>query len=121
MRHSTEFQAAIKGRRAGRPTLVAHLAVPAADSRETGASQHGPFDLSAPRIGFIVSRAVGGAVTRNRVRRRLRHLVGPYVATLPAGSLLVIRALPSAGSARTEALGRDVDAVIRRVLLAAAP
>ena len=28
-----------------------------------------------PRVGFVVSKAVGGAVTRNRTKRVLRHLV----------------------------------------------
>jgi len=31
-------------------------------------------DLASPRLGLSVSRRVGGAVTRNRVRRRLREL-----------------------------------------------
>ena len=28
-----------------------------------------------PRVGFVVSRDVGGAVRRNRIKRRLRHAV----------------------------------------------
>ena len=31
-----------------------------------------PNDLGHPRIGLSVSRKVGGAVTRNRIKRRLR-------------------------------------------------
>ena len=32
-------------------------------------------DTAPPRVGFTVSRQVGNAVERNRVRRRLRELV----------------------------------------------
>lgn len=52
------------------------------------------------RAGFVVSKAVGNAVTRNRVKRQLRHLVG---AELHAGVRpvdVVVRALPPAASGR---------------------
>lgn len=111
MRRTAEFQAALAGWRAGRRTLVVHLAVP-----DPGSGQLGP-----PHIGFIVSRSVGGAVERNRLRRRLRHLVAPFVARLPAGSLLVLRPLPAARTAHGKALSSDLDAALRRVLAAAAP
>jgi ribonuclease P protein component len=32
-------------------------------------------ELTAARIGFTVSKALGGAVQRNRIRRRLREAV----------------------------------------------
>src|SRR4051812_46264789 len=52
------FQTAVRsGRRAGSRTLVVHLAVPEAPARPA-------------RVGFVVSRAVGNAVIRNRVKRR---------------------------------------------------
>lgn len=35
-----------------------------------------PGRPGAPRVGFIVSKRTGNAVTRNRIRRRLRHAVG---------------------------------------------
>lgn len=34
-----------------------------------------PNKLGGMRFGFIVSRIIGGAVTRNKVKRRLRHIV----------------------------------------------
>jgi ribonuclease P protein component len=38
--------------------------------------QEGPRDDDGPvRVGFTVSKKVGGAVERNRVRRRLREIV----------------------------------------------
>jgi ribonuclease P protein component len=76
--------------------------------RDTGAEQ-----TSAPaRAGFVVSKAVGGAVTRNKVRRRLRHLVRDRLAGLPAGTTLVVRALPGAADASYARLGADLDAAI---------
>jgi ribonuclease P protein component len=48
------------------------------------------------RIGFVVSKAVGSAVIRNKVRRRLRHLACGYLGSLPGGSLLIVRAAPRA-------------------------
>ena len=67
-------------------------------------------------VGFVVSKAVGSAVVRNRVRRRLRHLVRGYLGTLPGGSLLVLRAAPSAAEARQADLAADVGLVIGTLL-----
>lgn len=68
------------------------------------------------RVGLVVSRAVGSAVTRNRVKRRLRELVRGYLQLLPGGSLLVLRANPVAGRARQPDLAADLDLVIKRLL-----
>src|SRR5690606_19352415 len=103
MRRSDEFADAIRrGRRAGRPTLVAHLKTRDADV--------------PPLVGFVVSKAVGGAVVRNRVRRRLRHLMRARLEAIPRGSLLVVRANPPAASARSEHLAAELDAVLDRLL-----
>jgi ribonuclease P protein component len=40
-------------------------------------------DAAAPRFGFTVSRKVGTAVERNRVRRRLREIVRRNAALIP--------------------------------------
>lgn len=50
------------------------------------------------RVGLVVSKAVGNAVTRNRVKRRLRHLSRDQLGTTPAGVDVVIRALPPAAT-----------------------
>lgn len=70
---------------------------------------------TTPRVGFVVSRAVGNAVTRNRVRRRLRHLARPLVATTPPGSLVVVRALP-ASAEQPQRLAGDLSAAWRRAV-----
>jgi ribonuclease P protein component len=63
---------------------------------------------------------VGNAVTRNRVRRRLRHLLA---ASLPAAPLpldVVVRALPAAASADLAAdFGVAWSATLRRLEAAA--
>ena len=63
-----------------------------------------------------MSKAVGGAVVRNKVKRRLRHLIRDRLAELPPGSLVVVRALPGAGDAAYEQLARDLDAALQRLL-----
>ena len=60
------------------------------------------------QVGFVVSKAVGNAVTRNRVKRRLRHLVAARLDAVPAYAQLVVRALPAAAS-QPERLASDLD------------
>lgn len=67
------------------------------------------------RAGFVVSKAVGGAVVRNKVRRRLRHLVAERLGQFPPGTCLVIRALPEAGVSPYRTLCADLDAAIASV------
>jgi ribonuclease P protein component len=76
-----------------------------------------PADLVEPaRVGFVVGRVVGGSVDRHRVVRRLRHLVRDRLGRLPAGALVVIRALPAARGAESGTLGRDLDAALGQLL-----
>ena len=69
-----------------------------------------------PRVGFVVSKAVGNAVVRNRVKRRLRHLAREHSAALPDAAVLVVRALPAAATATSRELGADLDRCLARVL-----
>ena len=72
-----------------------------------------------PQVGFVVSRAVGNAVVRNRVRRRLRHLVRdrlPELSVLTPGAVIVVRALPSAAGATYDELRGDLARCLERVL-----
>jgi ribonuclease P protein component len=64
------------------------------------------------RAGFVVGKAVGPAVVRNKVRRRLRHLVRARLAQLPSGTDMVVRALPEARRRSYAELGADLDAAI---------
>ena len=56
--------------------------------------QVAPNRVGIGRVGLVVSRAVGGAVVRNRVRRRLRALVASRLAG-QAGLDLVVLATPA--------------------------
>jgi ribonuclease P protein component len=106
MRHGTEFGLTVRtGTRAGKPCVVGHLLVRA-----------GPHEAEPARVGFVVSRAVGPAVTRNRVKRRLRELMRGYLHSLPGGSLLVVRANAAAAHAGHLDLAADLDSVISRLL-----
>lgn len=90
------------GRRAGSRTLVVHL--------EPGVAR------GDARVGFVVSKAVGNAVTRNLVQRRLRHLAREHLRSLPGSAVLVVRALPASSSATYPELAADLDRCLGRVL-----
>ncbi|MGW6026631.1 ribonuclease P protein component [Streptomyces sp. NPDC055099] len=111
LRRREDFATAVRrGRRAGRPLLVVHL-------RSGATDPHAPGESVPPtRAGFVVSKAVGGAVVRNTVKRRLRHLMRDRVSQLPPGSLVVVRALPGSGDAAHAQLAQDLDAALQRLL-----
>lgn len=97
---------------------MVHLTVPVTVDPSTPTLPEPVRDNSAEqssvpsRAGFVVSKAVGNAVIRNRVRRRLRALVRERLTDLPAGSTLVVRALPAAAQASYPRLAADLDAAI---------
>jgi ribonuclease P protein component len=97
--------------------LVVHLALdPDTDRAAEGTTTDDAGAAQPPLVGFVVSKAVGNAVTRNLVKRRLRHLARERLGSLPGYSVLVVRALPAAGTASYDALARDLDSALRRVL-----
>ena len=67
-------------------------------------------------VGLVVGRTVGNAVVRHRVQRRLRHLCRDRLDLLPAGSSLVVRALPPAAGATSAELAVDLDRCLERSL-----
>ena len=106
LRRSEDFRRTVRhGVRAGRRTVVVH-ALQLEASAESDVNRSGGTDR---RIGFVVSKTVGSAVRRNRVRRRLRHLAPAHLPELPVRTLVVVRALPPAAAAGPE-LGTDLDA-----------
>lgn len=109
VRSAADFTAVMRrGRRAGGARVVVHLLVPEPSPASDDA-------LSPPsRGGLVVSRAVGNAVVRTTVKRRLRHVLAPRLAELPSGSLVVLRANPAAAGATSDELATDVERGLSR-------
>jgi len=63
---------------------------------------YSPGRAGSPRVGLVVSRSCGSAVTRNRIKRRLRSAAG--AVELQPGTDYVIIANPQVADARYETL-----------------
>lgn len=70
---------------------------------------------SAARFGFIISKAVGNAVTRNLVRRRLKTIVDRRLAQGFSGADVVFRALPAAATISFEKLAADTNRALDHI------
>ena len=90
LRRADDFQRAVRSgaRAGGRLARGALHGCRGLDDRE-----------QPPRVGFVVSKPVGPAVVRNRVKRRLRHQVRARLDRLNPGSVYVVRANPAAATA----------------------
>lgn len=71
-------------------------------------------DHGTVRFGFIVSKAVGNAVHRNLVRRRLKAITVGFVATLDPGTDIVVRALPGSAQASWDILRSQMTGILIR-------
>ena len=108
LRRSADFTDTLRAARAARGDGMVVLHAAAGDPATSAGV--------GARVGFVVPRAVGPAVTRNRVRRRLRHLVRDRLDRLPDGTRLVVRVLPAAAVATSDQLGRALDRALDRVV-----
>lgn len=99
LRKSAEFTAVTRaGSRARRDDVLAYVLA-------TGSPE-------PARCGLIVGKSVGGSVARHRVSRILRAALASIIPALPAGHLVVVRALPGAMS--SDDLGEQVqEAVVK--------
>lgn len=89
--------------------MVVHLLVGSASPTQPGPP-------AEARVGFVVSKAVGPAVTRNLVKRRLRHLTRERTVGLPQQGMVVVRALPAAADASYQELAAELDRCVKRCL-----
>ena len=67
------------------------------------------------RFGYIVSKAVGNAVTRNLVRRRMKTVSEALIAEGLSGIEIVFRAHPAAATASFTDLDREMRTSVRRL------
>ncbi|MET0930925.1 MAG: ribonuclease P protein component [Aeromicrobium sp.] len=105
MRSGEDFRRTMRrGRKGAQPTIVTHVLLRPSDPGTGGHTS----------VGFVVSKAVGSAVDRNRVKRQLRHLMRERVAGLPDGTRVVVRALPAALGAGSATLADHLDAALAR-------
>nr|WP_281068048.1 ribonuclease P protein component [Arthrobacter stackebrandtii] len=94
MRTSANFSHTVRsGVRNGRRNLVLYMVSTSSDEPS--------------QIGFIVSKSVGNAVTRNLVKRRLREIVVETLRQHPQGVNVVVRALPASAAASFSELVTD--------------
>ncbi|MDP6175449.1 MAG: ribonuclease P protein component [Rhodospirillales bacterium] len=104
LKHRADFlRARAQGRSCAAKGLVLQM-------RPHGEAERGADGLDGPRVGFTVTRKVGGAVERNRIKRRLRALaeetLGPKAlanAVLPQADYVLI--------GRKATLGRSFSAL----------
>jgi ribonuclease P protein component len=66
------------------------------------------------RFGFIVTKAVGGAVVRNTVRRRLRAVCYHALDRVADGTDVVIRALPGSEQLSFDMLSSEINEGLER-------
>lgn len=101
MSRSAEFERVYRqGRSKGNRFLVLY-AFPREENEADAAPPPHPDDPSSggpegPRLGLSVSRKVGGAVDRNRVKRVLREAFWQESERLPTGCDYVVVARPDA-------------------------
>jgi ribonuclease P protein component len=102
LRSSADFTHTVRsGVRQGRRNVVLYTA------------ESGP---EASRFGFIVSKAVGNAVTRNLVKRRLREAAAATLRRHPTGIDVVVRALPASARASWPELVKDYESALGSAL-----
>jgi ribonuclease P protein component len=101
IRERSMFRALARGRRRRRGDVMVSCAVVA------------PM-TEPPRVAYAVGRPVGGAVVRNRVRRRLRAATRVHAAALSPGHAYLVHARPGAAGCSY----RDLEAALEGALCA---
>lgn len=102
--HPSDFRLAVRrGRRYSAPNCVIHIVD---NERSEGV-----------RFGFIVSKAVGNAVVRNKVRRRLRAAATQLLPEIHGSRDIVVRALAGSAQADCTTLQAEIAEGIDRIVV----
>jgi ribonuclease P protein component len=78
-----------------------------------------PASESGAKCGLIINKTVGGSVVRHALARKVRHALAAEVTKLPAGSLLVVRALSQKKSTAmviTNNISADIESLVNKLL-----
>jgi ribonuclease P protein component len=79
---------------------------------DAAASEHGSPDA---RVGYSAGRKVGGAVVRNRVRRRLRAACREHAALLVPGAAYLVSASPASAAMSYQDLAAHLAEALERL------
>ncbi|MGB8459038.1 MAG: ribonuclease P protein component [Candidatus Acidiferrum sp.] len=71
--------------------------------------------LPVSRFGFSIKKALGGAVVRNRIRRRIREIVRCHRGEITAGWDIVIHPKSSVGRGKFAGLAEDLVRLMKSV------
>lgn len=71
--------------------------------------------VTGGQVGFVVSKRVGNAVVRNRVKRRLRHFASSLLASISEPTWFVVRATPLAANEPSR-VGADIESAWHQCL-----
>ena len=72
-------------------------------------------DLVGPRVGFTVGKALGGAVERNRIRRRMRAAVQRHLAELRTPLDVVLHPRRSVLTLEFDRLDAEVEQILQAI------
>jgi ribonuclease P protein component len=99
----------VRAQRGGRRVNTPHFAL--LISARDGVAPVEDASLPPPRLGLVVSRKIGGAVQRNRVKRVCRECFRAWPDLLPPGVDLVVIARPGAQALGLTAVRSEWQAV----------
>jgi len=72
-------------------------------------------ELAVSRFGFSIKKALGGAVVRNRIRRRLREMVRRHRQEIPPGWDVVIHPKSAVAKAPFAVLAEELVRVLKKL------
>ena len=109
-----------RGRDRGRLTRRAEFDAVYRNGRRRSSRQFTVFfaanGLAESRFGMSVGRALGGAVVRNRIRRRVREVLRLHRREIPSGWDIIVHPRASVAKADFTSLGDELLGLVRNSL-----